>query len=102
MIHQLLPTEYLFWLVLLFFYIIDNIKLIPRNKLVLRQNIGSGYIPIITFSRYDLAGKEIVIPNLFFPFTMVLLLTCDPVSILARSSQTRAVRILHLLNMRLF
>ena len=94
MIDQLLSNEQLFWLVICSFYIVDNIKLVPKSHLVVRETLLSGYIPLIGFSKYELSGKEIKIPNLLLPFLTTFLLKYDPGSPLQKKDDIRTLRLI--------
>lgn len=78
MIHQLLTTEYLFWLVVLAFYLLDNIKLVNKSQLLIAETFTGKYKPSFSFNTFEIKGQQVLLLNLFVPFTGFLRLDTKP------------------------
>lgn len=78
MMQRFLSADYLFWAVVFAFYVLDNLKLVAKNQLMLRQKLFGGYVPLISFSEYEIQGKEVKLPHLLLPFTLVFILSWTP------------------------
>lgn len=66
MIHQLLTTEYLFWLVALAFYLFDSLKLVGKNQLLVIETLTGKFKPAFTFNTFEIHGQQVQLLNLFF------------------------------------
>jgi len=78
MIHQLLTTEYLFWLVALAFYLLDSIKLVGKSQILITETITGKYKPSFSFNTFELKGQQVQLLNLVIPFTGFLKLSTTP------------------------
>jgi len=78
MLHQLLTTEYLFWLVALAFYLLDSIKLINKSQLLITETITGKFKPCFSFNTFEIKGQQVQLLNLFLPFTGFLKLSTAP------------------------
>lgn len=68
MIHQLLTTEYLFWLVAFLFYVLENIKLTKANEVIITEALWGRLKPLISLNGFQFGGKEVNLLNPFTPF----------------------------------
>lgn len=78
MIHQLLTTEYLFWLVALAFYLFDAVKLIGKDQILLVETLTGKFKPSFSFNTFEVKGQQVQLLNLFLPFTGFLKLGVSP------------------------
>ena len=78
MIHQLLTTEYLFWLVALAFYLLDSIKLVGKSQLLITESITGKFKPSFSFNTFEIKGQQVQVLNLLLPFTGFLKLSTTP------------------------
>lgn len=78
MIHQLLTTEYLFWLVALVFYLLDSIKLVGKSQLLITETLTGRFKPSFSFNTFEIKGQQVQLLNLLLPFTGFLKLTTVP------------------------
>lgn len=78
MIHQLLTTEYLFWLVALAFYLIDSIKLVRNDQLLIIETTTGKFKPSFSFNTFEIKSKQVQLLNLVIPFTGFLKLSTIP------------------------
>jgi hypothetical protein len=78
MLHQLLTTEYLFWLVALAFYFLDSIKLINKSQLLITETITGRFKPSFSFNTFEIKGQQVQLLTLFLPFTGFLKLSTTP------------------------
>jgi hypothetical protein len=78
MIHQLLTTEYLFWLVALAFYLLDSIKLVGKSDLLITETLTGKFKPSFSFNTFEIKGQQVQLLNLFLPFTGFLKLSTTP------------------------
>ena len=69
MLHQLLTTEYLFWLVAFAFYFFDNIKLVDQSQLLITETITGKFKPSFSFNTFEIKGQQVQLLNLILPFT---------------------------------
>lgn len=78
MIHQLLTTEYLFWLVALAFYLLDSIKLVGKSQLLISETLTGQFKPSFSFNTFEIKGQQVQLLNLLLPFTGFLKLNTVP------------------------
>jgi len=78
MLHQLLTTEYLFWLVALTFYLLDSIKLVGKSQLLITETITGKFKPSFSFNTFEIKGQQVQLLNLILPFTGFLKLSIAP------------------------
>jgi len=78
MLHQLLSTEYLFWLVALIFYFSDNVKLVNKSQVLVTETIYGRYRPSFSFNTFEIKGQQVYLLNLLVPFTGYLKLNSQP------------------------
>jgi hypothetical protein len=78
MIHQLLTTEYLFWIVAVFFYFLDSIKLIGKFEILISETFTGKYKPSFSFNTFEIKGQQVQLLNFFLPFTGFLILNTIP------------------------
>jgi len=78
MLHQLLTTEYLFWLVALAFYLSDSIKLVGKSELLITETLSGRFKPSFSFNTFELKGKQVQLLNLLIPYTGFLRLNITP------------------------
>ena len=78
MIHQLLTTEYLFWLVAIFFYIFDNLKLVNNTQILITETITGKFKPSFSFNSFEIKGQQVHLLNLALPFTGFIKLATKP------------------------
>jgi hypothetical protein len=78
MLHQLLTTEYLFWLVALAFYLIDSIKLVGNDQLLIIETATGNFKPSFSFNTFEVKRKQVQLLNLALPFTGFLKLSTTP------------------------
>jgi len=76
--HQLLTTEYLFWLVALVFYLFDAIKLVSKEKILIIETLTGKFKPSFSFNTFEIKGQQVQLLNLFLPFTGYLRLNASP------------------------
>lgn len=78
MIHQLLTTEYFFWLVVLSFYLLDSFKLLTKSQILVTETISGKFRPTFIFNPLEIEGKQVHGLNLMIPFTGFLKLDTKP------------------------
>jgi hypothetical protein len=78
MIHQLLTTEYLFWLVALAFYLLDCIKLVGKSEILITETFTGKFKPSFSFNTFEIKGKQVQLLNLLIPYTGFLKLNITP------------------------
>jgi hypothetical protein len=77
-VHQLLTTEYLFWLVALAFYFLDSIKLVSKSQILIIETITGKFKPSFSFNTFEIKGQQVQLLNLFSPFTGFFRLDSSP------------------------
>jgi hypothetical protein len=78
MLYELQTTEYLFWLVALGFYLLDNIKLVKKSQLLITETITGKFKPSFSFNTFEIKGQQVQLLNLILPFTGFLKLSTVP------------------------
>lgn len=78
MIHQLLTTEYLFWLVALAFYLLDSIKLVGKSQVLINETVTGKFKPSFSFNTFEIKSQQVQLLNLLIPFTGFLKLSTAP------------------------
>jgi hypothetical protein len=77
LIHQLLTTEYLFWLVAFLFYVLENVKLTKANEIIIVETLSLRLKPLISLNGFEFGGKEVNLLNPFTPFASFFRLQVD-------------------------
>ena len=78
MLHQLLTTDYLFWLVAFLFYLLENIKLTKQNELILQESAACRFNPLVSLNGFEIGVKEVHVLKIFTPYTTFIKLNIDP------------------------
>jgi hypothetical protein len=78
MFERLLHSEYFFWILVLFFYFLDNVKFVENDKILIVENIFDKFIPKYSFSNFEINEKQVQTLNIFFPCGGFLILDSFP------------------------
>jgi len=97
---RFISTEYFFWLLLIGFYVADCVKLIPRDRLLLSENIKGRLCPIFSFHDFELGGRRVYFLNFMAPFFCVFNLGCGIDTALSKANLTRDTRRIKLFQKR--
>ncbi len=98
---NLITTEHFFWLVVIGFYVADCVKLIPRDRLLLSENIKGRLIPIFSFHDFELRGSRVYFLNFMAPFLCAFNLGCGIDKVLSHTKVTRDARRIKLFQKRM-
>ncbi len=98
---SLLSTEHFFWVVVIGFYVADCVKLIPRDRLLLSENIKGRLSPIFSFHDFELRGRHVYFLNFMAPFFCVFNLGCGIDKVLSHTNVTRDARRIKLFQKRM-
>jgi hypothetical protein len=70
-------TELIFWIVIIAFYIFENIKLIDNSQILFEEWFGR-FIPRYSVSTFEIQGKQVQLLNILFPLFGYIKLQSTP------------------------
>lgn len=97
---SIITTEYFFWLVVIGFYFADCVKLIPRGRILISENIEGRLIPIFSFHDFELRGRHVYFINFMMPFLCVFNFGCGIDKALSKTKIMRDARRINLFQRR--
>src|SRR4051812_28245393 len=66
------PSDQSFWLACACLYLADHLRLHSGREIILAENLGGGWMPLLPLQRYRLAGRAVTLLRPFFPFLTVV------------------------------